>query len=101
MRALQLRGPLLSLLAAACGGGMGGDPATGSSSGAGGSPDTSIQPPPPGPAHAGDGPGGVFAMSRLFLGDTDRMGQPSADAWRTYGFDLDHRASTAASVDLC
>ncbi len=60
------------------------------------------QPPPPGPPMPGDGAGVVYAVSKLFLGDTDRDGTPNAaTGWKQYGYDLDHAISTKDSVDLC
>jgi len=53
-------------------------------------------PPPP------NAPDVTFAISKLFLGDTDRDGTPNkVSGWKQYGFDLDHKISTALSVDLC
>ncbi len=60
------------------------------------------QPPPPGGGGPGDGPGAVFAMSRLYLGDTDRNGAPNPlNGWKQYGYDLDGKVSTKNSTDLC
>jgi hypothetical protein len=63
---------------------------------------TGRQPPPP-PANAppANGPGAVFAMNKLFLGGTDRNGNPSKTAWKEYGYNLDKKISTAASTDVC
>src|SRR5262249_24890940 len=64
----------------------------------------SIQPPPPGgpmppPPNAQDV---TFAISKLYLGDTDRDGtSDKVNVWKHYGFDLDHKNSTALSADLC
>jgi hypothetical protein len=79
------------------GGGVGG-------SGVGGSVDPSLaRPPLPGPASAPDGVGSAtFAFSKMYLGDTDRDGTVNkASGWKQFGFDIDARASTATSTDLC
>ncbi|MCC6527008.1 MAG: hypothetical protein IT373_30455 [Polyangiaceae bacterium] len=68
--------------------------------------------PEPPPAHhrppavdpaavAGDGPGATFAVARLFLGDTDRGGSFSAQAWRDYGYDLDGIVSDGTGALEC
>ena len=49
----------------------------------------------------GDGPGQVFAVQKLFLGDTDRSGSPKPTAWESYGYNLDGKISTATSTDVC
>jgi len=47
-------------------------------------------PPPPGPPHAPDGTGTtVFAISKLYLGDTRRDGTTDPNAWKLYGYNLD------------
>ncbi len=48
-------------------------------------------PPPPENGVQGDGPGTVFAVNELLLGDTDRSGSPNPSAWKTYGFNLDNK----------
>lgn len=58
-------------------------------------------PPGPGPEKPGDGPGAVFAISKLYLGDTDRSGVKGTSAWKKFGFNLDGKVSTDASTDLC
>lgn len=64
--------------------------------------DTAGLPPPAGPNHPGDGTGStVFAISKLYLGDTDRAGVKSAAAWKSFGFNLDGKVSTESSTDLC
>ncbi len=52
-------------------------------------------------APSGDGSGYVFAVEKLFLGDTDRNGMSSANAWKDYGYNLDGKVSTKDSADLC
>jgi hypothetical protein len=42
-----------------------------------------------------------YAIHQLFLGDTDRMGNPSYTAWESFGYDLDGKDTTAASTDVC
>jgi hypothetical protein len=42
-----------------------------------------------------------YALHQLFLGDTDRSGNPSTDAWKTFGYNLDDKVTTAASTDVC
>lgn len=77
------------------GGGAGGG-------GAGGPSGPGIQPPDrPEGASAGDGDGTAFAVSELFLGDTDRNGSPNPSAWKDFGYDLDGKISTKDSTDLC
>ncbi len=43
----------------------------------------------------------VFAISELFLGDTDRSSVVSDQAWKLYGYDIDGKDSTETSSDLC
>jgi hypothetical protein len=61
------------------------------------------QPPKPGPMHPADGTGEtVLAISKLYLGDSDRNGTPNTtNGWKQYGFNLDGKISTKASTDLC
>jgi hypothetical protein len=63
----------------------------------------SAQPPPSAGPSAPDGTGDVtFAITRWRLGTTDPDGTPdTTHGWTHYGYDIDHRASTAASTDLC
>jgi len=42
--------------------------------------------------------GRVLALSELFVGDTDPNGQPSAQAWTNYGFDIDGQTSTGNAL---
>jgi hypothetical protein len=56
----------------------------------------------PSGAPAGDGTDKtVLAMSKLFLGDTDRQGNTNANAWKSIGFNLDDLKSDAKSTDVC
>src|SRR5262245_46802482 len=87
-----------ALSLAACGGAEN----EGKGGGAGGKADSVGLPPPPGPiGHPGDGSGVVLAISKLYLGDTDRQGKKSTSAWKGFGFNLDGKVSTAQSTDLC
>ena len=42
-----------------------------------------------------------FAVNKIFIGTTDRNGVASEDAWKNYGYDLDNKATTKASTDVC
>jgi hypothetical protein len=64
----------------------------------------SKQPPaPPSGGSAGDGAMSVtFAVSKLYLGDTDPDGTSDMNnGWKHFGYDLDGKQSTATSTDLC
>lgn len=68
----------------------------------GGAPAGGATPPPvdtgaPGP----DGPGYTYAISRLFLGDTDFAGNAAPTAWQSFGYDLDGLTSSADSTQHC
>ena len=105
---------LFILFAASCGGkeetattgstsaGTGGSSSTTSGAGGGGDTGTHAQPPAPPGAMPADGMSNVtFAIKKLYLGDTDRGGNKSKDAWKQFGYDIDGHISTAASTDLC
>ncbi|MBW2527062.1 MAG: hypothetical protein JRI23_22970, partial [Deltaproteobacteria bacterium] len=63
---------------------------------------TGAQPPAePEGAASGDGPGYVFAVNKLYLGDTDWNGTPSPSAWKSFGYNMDMKVSTKESTDLC
>jgi hypothetical protein len=87
------------------GGGSGG--ISGSSSGGGSDSCSSvgscIHPPakPGGPTVGASAPEHNYAIRQLFLGDTDRSGNPSATAWESFGYDLDGLVTTAESTDVC
>jgi hypothetical protein len=89
------------------GGGAGGHAATTSSSSSSGSTGgTGGHTEPPGPPATmtpPDGTGSVtFAVSKLYLGDTNADGTPNAqNGWKNFGFDVDGKVSTATSSDLC
>jgi hypothetical protein len=42
-----------------------------------------------------------YALHKLYLGDTDRTGVASSEAWQGFGYNLDDRVTTAASTDVC
>jgi hypothetical protein len=42
-----------------------------------------------------------FALQTLFLGDQDRSGVTSQTAWKSFGYNLDGKVSTASSSDVC
>jgi hypothetical protein len=81
---------------------------SGSSSSGGGTGDTCantanncvVQPPAP----SGGPPTSAshnYAIRTLYLGDTDRTGVASADAWKAYGYNLDNLVTTKTSSDVC
>jgi hypothetical protein len=43
----------------------------------------------------------VFAIRKLFLGETDRLGAADANAWKQYGANLDNLVSTGAATKEC
>jgi hypothetical protein len=63
----------------------------------------SAQPPPPPASHPADGSGTTsLVITRWYFGDVDRDGTVDrTDGWRQFGYDIDHRISTASSTDLC
>jgi hypothetical protein len=64
---------------------------------------TGLVPPKPGadkPPPA-DATSVTYAVSKLYLGSTNRDGSPNATGWKKYGFNLDGKISTEASKDLC
>lgn len=94
----------LSLTAFGCSGGDGDETGTPADP----STDTSDQPcdcgQPPEDPNAGGGDGEedvVLGVSKLFLGDTDRDGNPSQDAWKDYGYNLDNLKTTATAKGVC
>src|SRR5258708_3745938 len=48
-----------------------------------------VPPAAPAGAPASDTPERTFAVNQLFLGETDRKGNPVKDAWKDYGFNID------------
>jgi hypothetical protein len=82
----------------------GGSSSSSGSSSSGGTctPTTCNEPPtPPTGGMAAGTKSHNYALHDLFLGDTDRMGVTSADAWKDFGYDLDGKITTAASTDVC
>lgn len=55
---------------------------------------------PAGPAAAASG-SVVLAVSRLYFDDTDPGGNPSQDAWKKYGLNIDRKFTTEASTNTC
>lgn len=76
------------------GGGSGGTTTGGGGSGGTTTTTTTTSTPMP----SGDS---ALAVHLLRIGDQTPSGQPSATAWKSYGFDIDGKVSTPASVDLC
>lgn len=103
---------LFLLFAASCGGGEETATTGSTSTGTGGSSTTSstgsgetgthAQPPAPSGGMPADGTSNVtFAIKKLYLGDTDRSGTKSKDAWKQFGYDIDGLISTGTSTNLC
>jgi hypothetical protein len=42
-----------------------------------------------------------YAMRHLYLGDTDRQGVTTSDAWKSFGYNIDGKVTTALSADVC
>jgi hypothetical protein len=80
-------------------GGSGGSTSSGGTGGGDAGPGKT--PPKAGPQQAPDGMDTVLAIHKLYLGDTDRKGNPSSTAWKDFGYDLDGKISTKDSKDLC
>ncbi len=78
-----------------------GTTSTSSSTGGGSVPGDNHPPDPPPNAGPGDGPGYVYAVDKLYLGDTDWNGSKSQTAWQLYGYDLDGKNSNVNSIDHC
>jgi len=59
---------------------------------------------PPDPvdgAPSGDGQGYTYAVSKLYLGDTDRAGEETPGAWRKFGYDIDGQQTTDDFTNHC
>jgi hypothetical protein len=58
---------------------------------------------PPRPAGPAGGINGqvVLAVSRLYLGDTDRNGKASPTAWAQYGLNIDGKETGVCSMNVC
>ncbi len=52
-------------------------------------------------AKLGPQPTGHFVVQHVYFGDTDRSDVADTAAWRSFGLDLDGKASTAQSSDTC
>ena len=101
----------LTACGSSSGGSSGSSSGTSSGSGSGGGndlcsslPATACLPIPPAPSGAAQSTimkSHNYALHDLFLGDTDRMGVSSANAWKTIGYDLDGKVTTANSKDVC
>ncbi len=75
-----------------------------SDSGSGGSTptDTTLASPPAKPASGtATTTRRVFAVNKLFLGDTDRNGVASSNAWKSFGYDLDGVATKTSKQGTC
>ena len=61
--------------------------------------------PPPPPSGATTPPTGTtphdYAIYHLYLGDTDRTGVTSYEAWTSFGYNLDNLVTTKTSTDVC
>jgi len=68
-------------------------PATGTDAG-------KLPPRPKAPAATGSSPT-VFAISKMYFGDTDRAGHASDTAWTAYGLDIDGKVTSACSTNTC
>jgi hypothetical protein len=101
----------LTACGSSSGGSSGSSSGTSSGSGSGGASDvcanlpaTACLPPPPVPTGASmtthTAPHN-YALHDLFLGDTDRTGVMSADAWKKFGYNLDGKVTGASSTDVC
>ena len=98
-------GLLTASFMAGCGGTETTTSGTGTGTGTGGAApaDLAHPPAPMDGAAAPDGAGStVLAIKKLYLGDTNRDGTANkVNGWKQYGYDIDGRASTATSTDLC
>ena len=82
---------------------------SGSSSGSGGDlcanlPASACLQPPPAPTGTTSMPQATthnYAMRHLYLGDTDRQGVTTSDAWKSFGYNIDGKVTTALSADVC
>ena len=63
-----------------------------------GGPDDGGPPPPPPPTNKVE----TFAIKTLYLGETPRNGgAPSYSAWKSYGYNIDGKVTSATSTDVC
>ena len=75
-----------------------------SSSSDGGTTPASAGKTPPAPPTAGattDTSKRVFAVNELFLGETNRAGAPTKDAWKDYGYNIDGLTTTKTDTNVC
>lgn len=82
------------------GGGSGGGTG-GGIGGAGSGGRRSAVPLPDANAPSAAGAPSTLVIDRIYLGDTDRDGNPSSSAWKDFGLNLDGLISTQASGDHC
>ena len=102
-------GGALALAACSSDDGDGGGTAGAGGSGGGEGPDPTCQDDPSlcivEPVDPGVGPGTgtetTLAVSKLYLGDTDRAGNASSSAWKDYGYNLDGIISTKSGTNHC
>lgn len=84
-------------LAVACG-----DDAGTGGGGGGSSTPAGVSPPPrPEDAPVGDGAGTIFGASHIYIGTKTRAGVESADAWKDFGYDLDHQVTASDFSNHC
>ncbi len=89
----------IGVLALGCGSSDAGTAATAADAGA---EPTVLANPPAKPASGAAAPTRrVFALSKLYLGDTDRAGVDGPAAWKKYGYDLDGVATRTARQATC
>lgn len=69
------------------------------------SPGVNCTVPPSPPSGAAPMPTGTtphdYAIHTLFVGDTDRLGVTNAEAWKSFGYNLDNLVTTQGSNDVC
>lgn len=83
----------VGMVASACGG---------SSSSGGDAPAAAGKTPPAPPsAPASDTPARTYAINQLFLGETNRQGVPTKDAWKDYGYNIDGLITTKTDTNVC
>jgi hypothetical protein len=99
-------GAMLAVLAIGCGGSKSSGEApdagvSGDASDTCGNPSSAcvVQPPPPDSGTATRASHN-YAIRTLYI-STDRQGNPSADAWKSYGYNLDGLVTTQTSTDVC
>jgi len=100
---LPLAGALIGILTmgTGCGGSDDGGSSSAGSAGSTGCADCRTPPPPPEDGVLGDGPGTVFTITNLYLGDKLRDGSKDPNAWKQFGYDLDGIKSTKETTNHC